>query len=109
MMLLAEVYERAPATVHIHTESDGDDPRMEARGAPLSRPGWESPGEDARALVGRKTFGTMAADLARNLRAMVDDPASPGTWDAASSEIPRFMREVLERPRPSHRRAAVGG
>ena len=108
MMLLAEVYERAPATVHIHTESDGDDPRMEARGALVALLRWESPGEDARALVGRKTFGTMAADLARNLRAMVDDPASPGTWDAASSEIPRFMREVLERhARPAELRSVV--
>ena len=66
------------------------------------------PREDARALVGRKTFGTMAADLARNLRAMVENPASPATWDAASSEIPRFMREVLERhARPAELRSVV--
>ena len=39
---------------------------------------------------------------------MVDDPASPATWDAASSEIPRFMREVLERhARPAELRSVV--
>ena len=109
MMLLADVYERAPvtvqipATVRIHTrppndgELDSDDPRAEARGALAALLRWESLGDETRACVGRKTFGTMAADLARDLRALVDDRASPATRDAPSSEIPRFMREVLER------------
>ena len=103
MMLLADVYERAPATVQIHTrppndgEFDSDDPRAEARAALAALLRWESLGDETRACVGRKTFGTMAADLARDLRALVDDRASPATRDAPSSEIPRFMRETLER------------
>ena len=103
LMLLADVYERAPATVQMHTQPrndgdvDSDDPRAEARGALAALLRWDSLGDDTRARVGRKTFGTMAADLARDLRALVDDRASPATRDAPSSEIPRFMREVLER------------
>ena len=54
MMLLAEVYERAPATVHIHTESDGDDPRMEARGALVGVRPWESPGRTLARWSGAK-------------------------------------------------------